>query len=289
MAAPTVLPTELLAEWAPAEPRTGGVRLSGLTAGVYPGRREFTYSTHQRRIAEDLLVAYGLGDADPAADTWRGHSFASMAEDLITARPAPLPELDHVFLAFQTPDLHVGEAAGCYLTERCPGHPQSLGVSEQGAGAPFTALRVAAAMVQGGALNRGLLFVLDQTTPLQEPGTAPDIHRDAGVMVDLGADGDVELVESTHVRTDRPALALGHVRDRHDGVPVVVGTALAACLPLTDLLSPNVSVAPADYAVTSVWFALAALWPLGGPVLLADYDRYAGGLYTARLDPVVTR
>src|SRR5262245_49037086 len=116
MAAPTVLPTELPAEWAPAVPRTGGVRLSGLTAGVYPGRRDVTYSTHQRRIAEDLLVAYGMGDADPSADTWRGHSFVSMAEDLITARAGtsgPLPDLDHVFLAFQTPDLHVGEAAGC--------------------------------------------------------------------------------------------------------------------------------------------------------------------------------
>src|SRR5262245_20285198 len=144
MAAPTVLPTELPAEWAPAVPRTGGVRLSGLTAGVYLGRREFTYSTHQRRIAEDLLVAYGMGEPDPSPEIWRGHSFVSMAEDLLTARAGtsgPLTDLDHVFLAIQTTDLHVGEAAGCYLTERCPGHPQSLGVSEQGAGAPFTALR----------------------------------------------------------------------------------------------------------------------------------------------------
>lgn len=282
MAAPTILPTE---QPVPTGRRTGGVRLAGLTAGVYPGRREVRYTTHQRRIAQDLLASFGRDERDASADTWRGHSFVSMTEDLITARPTPLPDLDHVLLAFQTPDLHVGEAAGCYLTERCPGHPQSLGLSEQGAGAPFTALRVADAMVRSGALNRGLLFVLDQTSPLGEPGAEPDIHRDAGVMVDIGGAGDVELVESTHVRTDAPASALAVVRDRNAGVPVVVGTALAACLPLRELLATT--VAPADYAVTSVWFALAALWPLRGPVLLADYDRYAGGLYTARLDPVV--
>jgi hypothetical protein len=287
MAAPTILPTELPAGWVSAGRRTGGVRLSGLTAGVYPGRREVRYTVHQRRIAQDLLVAFGRTAADSSADTWRGHSFVSMTEDLITARPAPLPVLDHVLLAFQTPDLHVGEAAGCYLSERCPGNPQSLGLSEQGAGAPFTALRVADAMVRSGALNRGLLFVLDQTSPLTEPGEVPDINRDAGVMVDIGGTGDVELVESTHVRTDRPAPALAEVRDRNVDVPVIVGTALAACLPLPDLLAST--VAPADYAGTSVWFALAALWPLRGPVLLADYDRYAGGLYTARLDPVVAR
>ncbi|TDV54820.1 hypothetical protein [Actinophytocola oryzae] len=284
MAAPTVLPTELPSGWAPVE-QTTGVRLSGLAAGVYPGRREIAYTPHQKRIAQDLMLAFGMGDAGSAADTWRGHSFLRMTEDLITARKEPLPDLDHVLLAFQTPDLHVGEAVGCYLTELCPGHPQSLGVSEQGAGAPFTALKVADALVRGGVLNRGLLFVLDQTTPLQEPGTAPDIHRDAAVMIDLGGEGDAELVEYSHERTDRPALTLTEVRDRHRGVPVVVGTALAGCLPLKDLLS--VSVAPADYAVTSVWFALAAMWPLKGPVLLADYDRYAGGLYTARLNPVV--
>jgi hypothetical protein len=284
VAAPTILPTELPEQWTSAGRRTGGVRLSGLTAGVYPGRREFAYTTHQRRIAQDLLAAFGQ-DADSMVDTWRGHSFVSMTEDLIAARTTPLPDLDHVLLAFQTPDLHVGEAAGCYLTEHCPGHPQSLGVSEQGAGAPFTALRIADAMVRSGALDRGLLFVLDQTTPLVEPGEVPDIHRDAGVMIDLGGAGDVEVVENTHQRTDRPALALADLRDRHGDMPVVVGTALAACLPLKDLLSPRLTVAPADYAVTSVWFALAALWPLTGPVLLADYDRYAGGLYTAVVKP----
>ncbi|GAB3465394.1 hypothetical protein [Actinophytocola sediminis] len=287
MAAPTTLPA-LPGEWVSA-PALGGVRLSGLTAGVYPGRREYRYSAHQQRIATDLLVAFGRDGADQAAESWRGHSFVSMTEDLLTARPAPLSELDHVLLAYQTPDLHVGEAVGCYLTERCPGHPQSLGVSEQGAGASFTALRVAGAMARAGALRQGLLFVLDQTSPLTEPGEVPDTRRDAGVVVDLGAGGDLELVESGHVRTDRPAPELATVRERHRGLPVIVGTALAACLPLPDRLADGVTVAPADHAITSVWFALAALWPLRGPVLLADYDRYAGGLYTARLDPVVDR
>lgn len=288
MAAPTTEPTTASTPAPLVEHRTGGVRLSWLTAGVYPGHRRVRQSEGQRRFVADLSAAFAL-ETDPVADTWRGHSFVSMSEDLLTARAAaagPLPALDHVLLAYQTPDLHVADAAGCYLTERCPGQPQSLGVSEQGAGAPFTALRVADALVRGGALVRGLLFVLDQTSPLREPGQLPDVHRDTGVVLDIGAAGDVELLGSGHVPTDRPALALAEVRARHGDVPVVVGTALAACLPLKDLLAPGLSVAPADHAVTSAWFALAARWPLRGPVLLADYDRYAGGLYTACLAPV---
>jgi hypothetical protein len=269
----------------PRRRRRAGVRLSRPSFRVFSGRREHSCNAHQERLSVDLAGVFGR-DRDTVAAAWRGHSFVAMTADLLAARSAPLPELDHVLLAYDTPELHVGEAVGGYLADRCPGNPQALAIAEQGAGAPFTALRVAGSMCRFGALDRALLFVLDQTTPLYDGAAAEGSRRDAGVLIDIGGDGELALVESAQVRTATPESVIIRLRTRYPELPVVLGTALAATLPRSVLTGRGVLVAAQDLTVSGAWIALAANWPATGGVLLADYDQFAGVVYTARLDPV---
>jgi hypothetical protein len=263
--------------------RTGGVRLSGLTFGVYPGRRHQEFLPHHAAIGLDVMKAYGLSPEEEVLKSWRGHSFTAVTGDLLDALPEPLPELDLVMTAFATPDLYVCETAGCYLADRCSGEPDSFGISEQGAGAAFTALRIADSMLRFGALRDGALFVLDQSSPIHDAGTDPGAYVDAGALVRFGRAGEVEVAFVGDVETDDPAAELAALRVDLPGTRAVIGTALAPLLPGE---IENVVAAPAGFATTSVWIALAGLWPLAEPVLLADYDPYAGRLYTCHLNPV---
>src|SRR5262249_51745452 len=144
-------------------------------------------------------------------DDWRGHSFSGMTGDLLSDLDEPLAELDLVVLAYQTPDLHVAEAAGCYLAHRCPGGPASFAISGPGPGSAFTALKVADSMYRCGVLGAGVLFVLDQTTPIREPGTRWDSQSDAAVLVHLGGHGQVEVHEVIETAAGDPAAALAEV------------------------------------------------------------------------------
>jgi hypothetical protein len=266
--------------------RTGGVRLSGLTVRVYRDRREHDFYNRDEQTTVALLRAHGLAPDMSIVDQWRGHSYAAMTGDLLADRSTPLPDLDLVVLAYHTPDLHVAEAAGCYLAQRCPGEPTSFAISQQGPGSAFTALRVADSMCGFGALRAGAVFVLDQTTPVCEPGTPWQQQADAAVLVEVGTEGPVELYELAETATADPVLGLGEAIARRPVDTIVVGVTLGALLTGEVLADPRLVVGPTGHSCTSAWVALAEQWPLNGPALLADYDPHAGRLHFGWLGPV---
>lgn len=265
-------------------PALRGVRLSAIQYRVFLEPPYQVVSAQHLQVAVDLLRSYGreVDVADLA--TWRGNSFTSMSDGLLADLDGPLPELDFVLLAYQTPDLHVADVAGCYLADRCPGDPVAFSVSEQGPGAVFTALRVADAMYRFGDLREGALFVYDQTGEVwdAEPGMRAAAY-DSAAMVRLGGSGEVAVESVTEQVVDDPYRELAAAMAERLDALVVVGTTLAlAGRPPT---GQRVVLAPADHACTSAWVAVSWLWPLAEPVLVADYDPRTARLYTCTLVP----
>ncbi|HEY4023717.1 MAG TPA: hypothetical protein VGM75_33890 [Pseudonocardiaceae bacterium] len=282
------LPGTLAAPVAERGSRTGGVRLSGLTVRVYRGDRDNRDYSWDEPTSLALLRANGRPEDMAIMRQWRGHAYTAMTADLLDGLARPLPELDLVVLAYQTPDLHVGEAAGCYLAQRCPGDPASFAISQQGPGAAFTALRVADSMHAFGALRAGAVFVLDQTTPLCEPGTDWRAQLDATVLVEVGTDGPVLLHRTWEAEGD-PVELLANAIGQQDVGRIVVGATLGARLDRRTQADPRLLIGPGEHGCTSAFVALEKLWPVTEPVLLADYDPDAGRLHAGWLGPVESR
>jgi hypothetical protein len=263
------------------------VHLSSVSFRVFQSRRVNGLSARDAEIGADLLRAYGRDpDVSRIAESWRGNTFRSMSEELLAHCP-PLPELDLIVLAYQTPDLHVAEAAGCYLAERCPGTPVSFAVSEQSAGAPFTALRVAASMYHYGEMAAGAVFVFDPSTPICDADPSSMPLRDSAALIVLGGAGELTLESIQDSYCEDAAAGLREAWSRFPYASAIIGTALARKLP-APMMDSRWVVAPAEHLCTSVWIALAGQLPLSGPVLVADYDPYARRLYTCGLAPAET-
>jgi hypothetical protein len=288
MSSGTLAP-ELAAVPAPIRPapagRSGGIHLSQVAFRVFADRQEYHLTQRQEEIGADLLRAYGRAPDATVLAGWRGHTFSSMGARLLADHAGPVADLDLVVLAYQTPDLHVAEVAGCYLAETCPGDPIAYAVSEQGAGAAFTALRVADAMYRFGDLTNGALFVFDPTTPICEPERAGKPPHDSAVLMMLGDSRDARLDNVSERAVVDPAAELAALVARWPAARAIVGGALAARLGPALLAHPRVLVSSADFLCTSAWITLAEHWPVPGPVLVADYDPYARRLFSCGLSP----
>jgi len=181
-----------------------GLRLGLVAARIHPRRRPHLVAAGHERIAADLLRIYrhelaGGTGAVPVA--LNGNSFRSMTEALV-AELATGPPLDVVLLAYEKPDVHVPEVAGCYLSHACPGEPVAFSVSDQGVGAPFTALRLADAMCRDGASSAGALFVLDRAV------LADDESTDSVVLLRFGGTGSAAVTSITETVVADPMAAL---------------------------------------------------------------------------------
>jgi hypothetical protein len=258
------------------------VRLASVSFRTLTEPRAFEWTARHTAIGADLLRAYGRDPGGVDFADWRGHTFRSMSEELLAHCPVPVPELDLIVLAYQTPDLHVAESAGCYLAERCPGTPVPFAVSEQASGAPFTALRVAGAMHRDGALRAGAVFVLDPTTPVNDGDPRSVAARDCAALLLVGGDRGptVESIQDSPC----PDAATG-LRSLRGPATTIVGTALARALPSSTVDGSCVVAGPPDALCASAWIALAGRLPLDGPVLVADYDPYARRLYSCVVRP----
>ena len=250
-----------------------GLRLGLVAAKVHPERRPHVVAAGHERIAADLLRIHRHGLArgtGPVTVALNGNSFRSMTEGLV-AELAAGPALDVVLLAYENPDVHVPEVAGCYLSHACPGEPVAFSVSDQGVGAPFTALRLAAAMCRDGALSAGALFVLDRAVLAGDGST-----DDSAVLIRFGGTGQAAVTAVTETEPAEPAAALAALVASAPG-SVVVGSGLASVAP------DGVTVASSRLGCTGPWVTIARRWPLTGTVVLADRDPRTGRLFTATL------
>jgi hypothetical protein len=120
---------------------------------------------HTKRLGvyvADLLRPYGL-DLEPGGIERGGQSYGEMAEALIASAVPPGEEVDLLVLAYGIPDITPGRATATYLSEVCPGNPLAFAISDQGAAAAFTGLRLIRDYAATGGLRRALLVVVEQS------------------------------------------------------------------------------------------------------------------------------
>lgn len=154
----------------------------------------------------DLLHPYGL-TLEPGALERGGQSYGEMAEALIAAAVPEGEQIDLLVMAYDIPDITPGRATTTYLSHVCPGTPLSFAVSDQGAGAVLTALRLIREYARTAGLRRSLLLLVEQCVLPYDPGVPVSVpSENAGVALLFG-----------DIRADEPAQSLSqsqpHSRD----------------------------------------------------------------------------
>jgi hypothetical protein len=271
-------------------PTSPGIRLSSLSCATFWERLEPLHSGNMQ-VARETLEAYGRAGEFESRLSQRGNSFIAMGEALLGQTGGPTPQADVVILAYQMQDLPTPDVAGCYFTQRFAGCPVPLSIDEQGPGAAFTALRVADAMFRVGDVRHAALLAYDQNGPVWEASEAVQCMPDSAVLLLLGAEGGVRVEEIAEHQTADPAAVLADALGRHPRARALVGTSLLDQLGAMAGLEcgERVIPPPREYLFTSAWMSLARLWPLTGPVLVADFHAYTCRLYSCLLAPEESR
>ncbi len=244
----------------------------------------------------DLTRLHGLPQGEDYFGRATRITFTDMAQEIAAELTGDGAEANQIepfglaVVAHNTPDAEPGWPAS-YLSGALPGEPLAFAVADQGAAAPFTALRIAAdysGTIAAGAGERraALVLIMDQSA------VVPDLPLPAGT-VPPGRDHAVALVFAPTAR-----LAAVSVRQLTDVSPADAAAAIEAELhagqgPATAVLGPGLAVpaalagarvvhARADLPGTGLWRELA--WLLrradapGGRILLASYERTLGYL-----------
>ncbi len=276
---------------------SGALRIDRPLVRDFGDRPPPELASYEHAVMEGMLADFGLTPDPDRRAQGHGNCFAQMGAELLDALDRPMPPLDLLVLAYHLPDLLVADVAACALIERC-GTVETAGfsVSEQGVGAPFTALRIVSALrAPGGATGTetgtgsAAVLVLDTSTSLYHD---PDTHDvpidDCAVLLRTdpreGEGAVLDFVDE--IAVDDVDAALGDLCRRHPAAQVVIGRTLAEHLDAAPHAAAE--VAPAGGArrlCTDAWAALAERWPLDRPTIVADYDPHAGRLFSAGFRP----
>lgn len=106
--------------------------------------------------------------------------------DLAAAAAEHLGEgsgVDMIVTVTATPDCQARLLPGSLLSLRLGGRPLVLGINDQGAAGPFTALRLAAQHIAAGEVRRAAVVVMEQSTLPPEVSYAPPPGSGAVVLV----------------------------------------------------------------------------------------------------------
>lgn len=277
-------------------PPAAALRLSGVGHVVLRERTEALIGG-DRRLAHEILGAYGRADEFEDFLGRTGNSFITLSERLLEAHGREPAPVDAVLLAYQTPDLYHSDVAGCYLAERLPGAPVPFSLAEQGPGAVFTALRAAQGMCALGELTRAAVFAYDQNAAVWEADDAVQALPDSAVLLWIdavpaagdgprsGPDQGALVHAPAEQRTDEPAVEFGRLLERHPEAEVVVGRSLWAELDPATRERYGIEQPSSEHLLTAAWITLARRWPTPGPVLVAEYHAYDRRLYSCLFEP----
>ncbi|SHM35186.1 hypothetical protein [Actinacidiphila paucisporea] len=246
----------------------------------------------------DLLRPYGLA-LDAAALAGAGHAYGEMAEVLIE-RAVPTGEsVDLLVLAYSVPDIAPGRATTTRLSHVCPGTPMAFAVTDQGAAAPFTALRLIRAYA--GRLPRALLLVVEQPSLPYDSGIPVDLPAtSSGVALLLGpptpgtpttplgrvttGPASAAQARTALAKFAGPATGADPLAEPAAPAAVILGSALAAQAPPLPG-APRVRTAAPGRPTTGVWWELAAELSAPpaepAPLIVADHDPLSGTLSVA--------
>lgn len=187
-----------------------------------------------------------------------GTTFDDMVE-LAAREVDPDEPMDLAVTVTSTSDSGPVGYPGGLLHRLLPGNPLMLGITEQGAAGPFTAIRVAADRIAAGDAERAVVLVMEQCRLPAEAGTVLPA-RDRAVLIVLGPMGRYALRPPLISRTGPAGHPTGHV------------------------VTPAGGEDAAGEGITGVWAALARQWPEldGAPVTVTV--REAALSYWCRLD-----
>jgi hypothetical protein len=268
------------------------LRLSKVVSRTFgPGSR---YRPELVEFLTDVATLYGADWGDQRVADADRNTFTEMVRAVLGELASPDEPFDLALVAHSTPDAEPGWP-GCALTSGLPGEPAACGISDQGVGAPFTALRLASAYARVDGARRVVVVALDQRTIVVDsaapPGSTPDTDGLVALVLDPdGSLGNLSVRQLTTVAGADldAAMASALSDDAAPGVPatVVVGGALAERWSAP----PGVEVVRARPGLpcSGLWAAFAAQveqWNADGrQVLLADYEPAGGELNVCRAD-----
>ncbi|HEY2443905.1 MAG TPA: hypothetical protein VGI31_12265 [Streptosporangiaceae bacterium] len=166
--------------WAVPAPALG-LRLA--SAFVASHRNPYSRDEELMGYQRDLLAPFGVEFREDLLQAGSNINFVELAEHVLRGAPAAVPHPDMVIVTYGLPDCQPLKTVSSHLDYLLGGGCRSFAVSEQGLGAPFTALRIASAYAASGRCERLALFVLEQTTfPYADP-----LGRDTASLADSAA------------------------------------------------------------------------------------------------------
>lgn len=267
---------------------TGVLGIAGAARLVFEQTSASAHDPRFRSFVSDLVTPYGLELREELLAEGAGHSFAEMAEPLITAlAPGGTAPVDLLVLAYDIHDLQPGRATATYLSHLCPGAPLAFSVCDQGAAAAFSALRLIQVYAGAESYRRALLLVTEQSALHYRPAAAAHIPgRHAAVALLLEDSGSATLSrvrQHPGVTAERAVPLLAQQVDQlaggRTGVKLILGAGLngygGPALELPSAID-EVITAPAGQPCTGSWWEFAGhqqRWSQVSPlVLVADYD-----------------
>ena len=277
------------------------IRVHGSWRREFGGSSESARDPAFRAYVADMVRPYRLGLREDLLGQGRGQSYMEMAGTLLAETlPAEQP-VDLLVLAFAVPDTAPGLSSACYLSHLCPGEPLAFAVCDQGAAAPFSALRLIAEYARTGDCPRAILVIAEQATlhhDLAAPAAVPTKNAVVTLLCGESGPGRVDAVrQHTGVEPAQAgellAAELAGLPGAPDDVTLIIGAGFAAT-GWPDTTAPaiqavgQVCTAPAGQPCTGVWWELAGRLPgwaaSGRRVLLADYDPALGNLCLSAID-----
>ncbi|MQY14766.1 hypothetical protein SRB5_49420 [Streptomyces sp. RB5] len=185
--------------------------------------------------ALDLEVLYGPHKNLDWLELGERVSYADLAE-AVAGQLGDDSGVDMLVTVTALPDCQARLLPGALLAIRLGGMPLVLGVNDQGAAGPFTALRLAANHLASGRFRRAAVVLMEQSTHPPEASYTPPPRAGAVVLVlgtDAGRPMDGLSVRRIPPAERRPTPRAGHLQPwyelarRHAGQP-------AADLAVTD-------------------------------------------------------
>ncbi|NMO53357.1 hypothetical protein HH310_19460 [Actinoplanes sp. TBRC 11911] len=258
-----------------------GLRLSLVHHSTFTGK--LPYDEYNAPYYSDLWRLFGLPWKDEflAGGRW---CFDDMI-DVLTGRFGSLfDDLDMAVLAHAVPDAEPRYAMP-RMAETSGGIDTVFGVSDQGATAGFTALRLAGTTMPRGRHGRVLVVVMDQAAAI--PGldvpAAVRAEHDSAVLMLLDTAGTLGTPRVRQRAAPTPDQIVAHLRAEAEAAAagaIVCGAELQPFWEATGL-SADVIEPVAGMPGTGHWAALAGVVEsTSGPVVVADYRAGSGYLST---------
>ncbi|MEU6746391.1 hypothetical protein ABZ914_09225 [Spirillospora sp. NPDC046719] len=249
-----------------------GLRLHGTAAIAEVPEQAIQLTPAGREYFGDLVEPFGAKVDEDLLQRPGGHvSYTDLVERLVGEAPETAMDPDLVLLAYGLPDLSPAVSVAPYLNHLTGGRAIGFAVTEQGLGAPFTALRTAAAFARVGRCERFVLAAVEQArVPSRDPVVHDQRLHGSGVLLVFDVSPGPGVVEAVPAPVEPGGLwdKVAEAAGTEGRTLVVVGPWASRLEEPLEVAADVHPVGPGHYC-TSVWLALAE----HGARWTAEYDR----------------